>query len=142
MVTYLIESKAMQSNAKCVMYVGMSHVPSLCKRKKTVHHPYLSDFFQVNIIIIILTQPYNHIIYPGVVKNVSTHLSKVSVVISCSIHLITILGAKENFLKSQRYLLFTNFKCKDLLGLCVWYELGPSVLQDRASPVACTRVPR
>jgi len=54
-----------------------------------------------------LTQPYNHIIYPGVAsQNLSSFLLKVSVVsadITISgqlFHTFTILGAKETFLKS------------------------------------------
>ena len=76
------------------------------------YHPYLSDFCSRPR----LTQPYNHIIYPGVAKNLSSLLLlKVSVVaadITISgklFHTLTILGAKENLLKSQWYLLFTNF---------------------------------
>jgi len=53
-----------------------------------------------------LTQPYNHIIYPGVAKIYLVFFLKVSVVaadITISGKLfqtLTILGAKENFLKS------------------------------------------
>ena len=55
-----------------------------------------------------LTQPYNHIIYPGAanIYRVSSILLKVTVV-SADItifgklfHTFTILGAKENFMKS------------------------------------------
>ena len=65
------------------------------------YHPHLSDFCSQPR----LTQPCNHTIYSGVAKIylVLSSESVVSADVTISVpvfHIFTILGAKENFLKS------------------------------------------
>ena len=103
--------KASKAKQRCVMGVGMclyaqlvqtNNRPTWCKSAIIMHyHPYLSGFCSRPR----LTQPYNHII-SWCCQNLSSLLLKVSVVaadITISGKLfqtLTILGAKENFLKS------------------------------------------
>ena len=95
------------------MCKGRRHVPlcpasanknTWCKSAIIIqcYHPYLSGFYSRPL----LTQPYNHINISWCCQNLSSLLLKVSVVVADItisgklFQTLTILGAKENFLKS------------------------------------------
>jgi len=115
-----LKQKQSKAKQKCVMGVGNCLYDQLEQTKNKqcksaiilqCYHPHLSDFCSRPR----LTQPYNHIIYPGVAKiylvffwkcllylfSLNCKLSWIAdITISGKLfHTFTILGAKDNFLK-------------------------------------------
>ena len=107
-MAHIVKAKQAKAKQRCVMGVGMCLYAQLVQTNNTWcksaiimrYHPCLSGFCSRPR----LTQPYNHISW--CCQNLSSLLLKVSVVaadITISGKLfqtLTILGAKENFLKS------------------------------------------